>query len=90
LIRSIKASYYRVALDFLDQYHADAVINGLTLDRHSEEQAVDLFAANVYRAGEMFLDNPMQVPTVPSWKRVVSAIPEFYDKLREAVELDNA
>jgi glucosyl-3-phosphoglycerate synthase len=90
LIRSIKASYNRMALDFLDQYYSDAIINGLTLDRHAEEQAVDLFSANVYRAGEMFLDNPMQVPTVPSWKRVISAIPDFYDRLREAVELDNA
>ncbi len=90
LIRSIKASYTRVALDFLDQYYADAVLNGLTLDRHIEEQAIDLFATNVYRAGEMFLDNPMQVPTIPSWKRVISAIPDFYTKLREAVELDNA
>lgn len=90
LIRSIKASYNRLALDFLDQYYSDATINGLTLDRHAEEKAVDLFSANVYRAGEMFLDNPMQVPTVPSWKRVISAIPNFYDRLREAVELDNA
>ena len=90
LIRSIKASYNRVALDFLDQYYADAVLNGLTLDRHIEEQAIDLFASNVYRAGEMFLDNPMQVPTIPSWKRVISAIPDFHSKLREAVELDNA
>jgi len=89
LVRSIKATYLRVALEFLDQYHADAVINGLTLDRHGEEQAIDLFAANVYRAGEMFLDNPMQVPTVPSWKRVISAIPDFYEQLFEAVEADN-
>ncbi len=90
LVRSIKATYYRVALDFLDQYWADAVINGLTLDRHLEEQTIDLFAANVYHAGLMFLDNPMQVPTIPSWKRVISAIPNFYEKLLEAVELDNA
>lgn len=90
LVRSIKASYNRIALDFLDQYYADAVLNGLTLDRHAEEQAIDLFARNIYMAGEMFLDNPMQVPTVPSWKRVISAIPDFYGKLREAVELDNA
>jgi glucosyl-3-phosphoglycerate synthase len=90
LVRSIKATYYRVALDFLDQYWADAVINGLTLDRHFEEQAIDLFAANVYHAGLMFLDNPMQVPTIPSWKRVISAIPDFYERLLEAVELDNA
>ena len=90
LVRSIKAAYNRTALEFLDQFYSDAVINGLTLDRHIEEQAVDLFAANVYRAGEMFLDNPMQVPTIPSWKRVISAIPDFYQKLREAVEVDNA
>lgn len=90
LVRSIKATYYRVALDFLDQYWADAVINGLTLDRHKEEQAIDLFAANVYHAGLMFLDNPMQIPTIPSWKRVISAIPDFYERLLEAVEVDNA
>ncbi len=90
LVRSIKATYYRVALDFLDQYWADAVINGLTLDRHLEEQTIDLFAANVYHAGLMFLDNPMQVPTIPSWKRVISAIPDFYGRLLEAVEVDNA
>lgn len=90
LVRSIKASYSRMALDFLDQYYSDAVINGLTLDRHLEEKTVDLFAANVYRAGEMFLDNPMQVPTIPSWKRVISAIPDFYNKILEAVEVDNA
>lgn len=90
LIRSIKATFNRVSLDFLDQYYADAVLNGLTLDRHIEEQAIDLFSANVYHAGLMFLDNPMQVPTIPSWKRVISAVPDFYEKLREAVEMDNA
>ncbi len=90
LVRSIKAAYYRTALDFLDMYYADAVLNGLTLDRHGEENAIDLFAANVYKAGEMFLDNPMQIPNVPSLKRVISAIPDFYKRLREAVELDNA
>ncbi|HBH49791.1 MAG TPA: glycosyl transferase [Bacteroidales bacterium] len=90
LIRSIKAAYYRIALDFLDQFQADAVINGLTLDRHAEEEAIDVFAANVYHAGLMFLDNPMMVPTIPSWKRVISAIPDFYERLNEAVEMDNA
>ena len=90
IFRSIKATYYRTALDFLDQYHSDAVLNGLTLDRHVEENTVDLFAANVYRAGEMFLDNPMQVPTLPSWKRVISAFPDFYGRILEAVEVDNA
>lgn len=90
LIRSIKAAYYRTALDFMEQYYADAVLNGLTLDRHTEEITIDLFAQNVYKAGELFLDSPMQVPAIPSWKRVVSAIPDFYEQLRDAVEMDNA
>ena len=89
LIRSIKATYYRIALDFMDQYYADAVLNGLTLDRHSEEETIDLFAANVYLAGEMYLDNPLLIPAVPSWKRVVSAIPDLLEQMLEAVELDN-
>jgi len=89
MFRSIKATYYRIALDFVEQYMADAMINGLQLDFHNEEIIVDLFAQNVYAAGEELLANPMQVAFVPSWKRVKSAIPELLDKLRNAVELDN-
>jgi glucosyl-3-phosphoglycerate synthase len=87
--RSIKATYFRIALDFVEQYHSDAVINGLTLDRHLEEEIVDLFAQNVYRAGEQFLEKPMQTAFIPSWKRVASAIPDFPQLLHDAVEQDH-
>jgi glucosyl-3-phosphoglycerate synthase len=87
--RSIKATYNRIALDMLEQYYSDAVINGMSLDRHKEEEIIDLFSKNVYIAGELFLDNPMLTPSIPSWKRVVSAIPDYYEKLKDAVELDN-
>jgi glucosyl-3-phosphoglycerate synthase len=90
MVRSIKATYSRVALDILDQYYSDAVINGLKLDRHAEENIIDTFAANVYQAGLLFLDNPMQLPTIPSLKRVISAIPDFYERIQETVEMDNA
>jgi glucosyl-3-phosphoglycerate synthase len=30
----------------------------------------------------------METPFIPSWNRVVSAIPDVQDKLLEAVELD--
>ena len=73
----------------MEQYYADAVINGLSVDRHQEEAVVDLFAQNIYRAGEEFLSNPMQTPFVPSWNRVNSALPEFPGQLRAAVEADN-
>jgi glucosyl-3-phosphoglycerate synthase len=87
--RSLKATYYRIALDFVETYHSDAVMNGLSLDIHSEEKAVELFAENIMKAGEAFLDRPMERPFIPSWSRVVSAVPDVLDRLLEAVEEDN-
>jgi glucosyl-3-phosphoglycerate synthase len=87
--RSIKATYFRKALEMVENFHADAVINGLLVDIDQEESVVDLFAQNIYKAGEEFLSNPMLSPFVPSWKRVMSAIPDFLERFSEAVELDN-
>jgi len=87
--RSLKATYYKIALDYVEQYHNDAVMNGLHLDQHNEEETVELFAQNIYIAGEHFLSNPMQADFIPSWKRVMSAIPDFMDQFYETVEADN-
>ena len=87
--RTIKAAYYRIALDFIETYQSDAVINGLNYDRHAEEQAVELFAQNVMNSGNYFLENPMEVPFIPSWNRVISAVPDILERLRDAVEQDN-
>ncbi|MCV2885931.1 glycosyl transferase [Aestuariibacter sp. AA17] len=87
--RSLKATYFRIALDFIETYHNDAIMNGLTLDIHHEEQAVEMFARNIMKAGQSFLDNPMETPFIPSWNRVVSAKPDVFDKLIEAVEEDH-
>ncbi len=88
--RSIKATYYRVALDFIDTYASDAAINGLPLDVHKEEQAVELFAQNIVEAGQTFLDNPMETPFIPSWSRVNSALPGLMEELRGAIAADHA
>jgi glucosyl-3-phosphoglycerate synthase len=87
--RSLKATYYRIALDFVETYHNDAVMNGLSLDIHNEEKAVELFAENIMKAGEAFLDRPMERPFIPSWSRVISAMPDVLDQLRDAVEADH-
>lgn len=87
--RTIKATYYRIALDFIDSYHNDAIINGLSFDRHGEEQSVELFASNIMVAGEQFLEKPMDKPFIPSWNRVISAIPDVLEQLKEAVEQDH-
>ncbi|MCI5107546.1 MAG: glycosyl transferase [Pseudomonadales bacterium] len=86
--RTIKATYYRIALDFVDTYQNDAMINGLDYDRHSEEAAVELFASNLMVAGEHFLERPMDKPFIPSWNRVISAIPDILEQLKAAVEAD--
>jgi glucosyl-3-phosphoglycerate synthase len=87
--RSLKATYYRIALDFVETYHNDAMMNGLTLDIHREEKSVELFAKNIIKAGEAFLERPMDKPFIPSWSRVISARPDILERLKTAVELDN-
>jgi glucosyl-3-phosphoglycerate synthase len=86
--RTVKATYFRIALDFVETYRHDAEINGLTLDIDNEERAVELFAKNIMKAGESFLDNPMETPFIPSWNRVNSAIPELQYQLKQAVQED--
>lgn len=86
--RSIKASYYRIALDFVETYRNDALMNGLQFDIHQEEASVELFAGNIMDAGQMFLENPMETPFIPSWNRVQSAVPDIFPRLYEAVEAD--
>jgi len=86
--RTIKATYFRIALDFVETYRNDALINGLKLDVHHEEQAVELFAQNIMKAGTHFLDHPMETPFVPSWSRVISACPDVQQMILDAVEAD--
>ena len=76
--RSIKATYYRAALDMIDIYRSDAQMNDLNFDSHIEEKTVELFALNIMKAGESFFENPMETPFIPTWNRVLSAIPDFF------------
>ena len=88
MFRSIKATYIRIALYFIETYHNDAIMNGLKLDIHNEEKAVEMFARNIMKAGQSFLENPMETPFIPSWNRVNSAMPDVFPRLIEAVEED--
>lgn len=87
--RSIKATYYRIALDFVETYRNDALMNGLDFDIHQEEASVEMFSRNIMAAGQVFLENPMETPFIPSWNRVQSALPDIFQRLYEAVEADH-
>jgi glucosyl-3-phosphoglycerate synthase len=87
--RALQVRYVRMAQDTIARYYADAMLNGLKLDRHSEELAVAAFAESLREAAEDFLRDPLGLPLIPNWNRVLAAIPEFFERLLDAVEQDN-
>jgi len=87
--KSAKAMYQREAQDAIRKYNDDAAINGLFFDRHAEGTAVDTFAKSIDVAAKAVIEDPLGTPLIPNWNRVTSAIPDFLDKLRAAVEEDN-
>ena len=89
-LRTVKASYYRIALDLVDRYYNDAIINGLEVDRHQEENTVELFTRCIMEAGERFLSEPMERPFIASWSRIQSAVPSVLQRVRDAVNADSA
>jgi len=87
-LRTTKATYYRIALDLIDSYQNDAIFNGLDYKTHEEEKMVEMFADNIKHAGKLFLKDNDEAPFIPSWNRVVSAIPDIFTQLLDAVERD--
>ncbi|HXK06568.1 MAG TPA: glycosyl transferase [Verrucomicrobiae bacterium] len=85
-LRSLRVRYVRIAEDTMHRYYADAMLNGLTFDRHSEELAVATFATSLGEAAREFLEDPLGLPLIPNWNRVIAAIPDFFDRLIQAVD----
>jgi glucosyl-3-phosphoglycerate synthase len=88
--RSLGVRYVRLAEDTIARYYADALLNGLKFDRHGEELAVATFARSLQQAAEEFTQDPLGLPLIPNWNRVIAAIPEFFELLRMAVLADNS
>lgn len=82
--RTLEVRYIRMAEDTVSRYYADAVINGLEFDRHAEELAVATFARGLRQAAIDFLNDPLGLPLIPNWNRVVAALPEFPGELLAA------
>lgn len=88
LFKSLLVTYLRQAEDTIMKYEADAMINGLSFDRHEEAKAVDTFTKAIAMAAQAFTENPMSTPLIPNWNRVTSAIPGIFDMLKMAVDED--
>ncbi|MFQ5864202.1 MAG: glycosyl transferase [bacterium] len=89
-LRTLQVTYLRTAQETISRYEDDAAINALNFDRHAETQAVEAFTKGIEMATKIFLENPLNVTFIPTWTRVTSAIPNFLERLKEAVDLDNA
>src|SRR5262249_2376393 len=87
--RSLEVCYVRRAEDSIEQYYADAMLNGLEFDRHCEELAVATFRQSLRQAAIEFSEDPLGLPLLPNWNRIVAAIPEFFRILLDAVDADN-
>ena len=87
-LNTMIAAYVRTAQDAIVSYSNDAKLNGLKFDRHAEEVAVETFSSALRRAGLNFVRDPMGAPQIPNWSRVISALPDFLDELKDAVERD--
>ncbi len=86
---TLRSSYLRIAQDFIARYEYDSEMNGLKYDRHKEGTAAEAFVTCIISAGQQFLETPVEVPYIPNWNRVVSAIPNIFELLINAVEEDN-
>jgi glucosyl-3-phosphoglycerate synthase len=88
--KTLVATYARTAQDMLKRYEDDASINGLLFDRHEESLAMETFTRGIRRASELIMKDPLGVPLIASWDRVIAAIPNILDTIREAVEADHS
>lgn len=84
--RRLAATYGAVAEQRLTQYRADALLNGLSYDVHSEQDAVRRFERVVAQAAKVS-DRSIVAPT---WSAVDAAMPDFLERLEKSVEADNA
>jgi glucosyl-3-phosphoglycerate synthase len=89
LLKSLPVTYLRSARDVMARYQSDASINSLSFSHHEEGRAVEAFARAVGLASDEYLADPVGIPLIPNWNRVLAAIPDIFERLLVAVEKDN-
>jgi glucosyl-3-phosphoglycerate synthase len=83
--KSMRVAYQRYAEDAISDYHAVAVFNGLSFDRHAEEEAVATFSTALAEGCLQFSADPLGTPSMSNWARVESAWPEIGSYLLRVV-----
>ncbi|MFA6954842.1 MAG: glycosyl transferase [Thermoanaerobaculia bacterium] len=88
-IHTLLGVYRRSAEDLITTYYADAAIDGLKYDRHSEEGIVEVFLSAIRTASDRFLADPIGAPDLPNWIRVMTAMPDVGQRLRRIIQAPN-
>jgi hypothetical protein len=66
-----------------------ALLNGHTYDHHSKIEATEAFMESLKIAMRKFVSDPVGIPMMIGWMRVGTDIPDFQDRLNEALGLNN-
>ena len=88
LFETLSVRYLRDAQEAVKQYEDEAAFNGLPFDRHQELLAVRAFTKAIRVAADEYLRDPLGIPLISNWNRVTSAVPDFFDLLKDAVHRD--
>ncbi len=75
---------------YLQCFDSFSMNRDLIFDRHEEATAMEAFARSIKLAGDQTLEDPLGIPLIPNWSRIISALPDLFDLLLEVVEKDNA
>lgn len=87
-LHTLLGVYRRTAEDMVATYYADAAIDGLEYDRHSEESMVAVFSNAIKIASQRYLDDPIGVPDLPNWIRVTAAVPDISSRMLQIARED--
>ena len=87
--RTLLTAYIQESRIAIEKYHALSLLNGLVYDRHSEIEATEVFVESLKAAMAEFVKDPVGIPMLSAWRRIDAAIPDFSERLRDAVEQDN-
>ncbi len=87
--KTLSNIYLKGAQETVVLYENDAEMNSLKFDRHNESVCVEAFAEGIKVAGEVFWQNPSKTVLIPNWHRVIAALPDFFELLKDAVKKDN-
>ncbi|MFZ5572809.1 MAG: glycosyl transferase [Thermodesulfobacteriota bacterium] len=88
--RTLAIAYIEESRIAIEKYHALSLLNGLTYDRHAEIEATEAFVDCLKKASRKFVTDPVGIPMLSAWVRILAAVPDFQERLEEAVALDNA